>query len=366
MAKSYKHVAFDYLVMLVVGAVIGCHSSSAHEVEDVISNDLHQKISISLTSNSVRIAPMTPLRLVSNIKNISNETLNLPIFRHVSAIEYIDMTEQPTNNPHLLVRNKLSQSFKQGFVSLTNYELPPQGNFVRECDDLQLYYDMSLDGRYKLRSKLNKYADDIFSDELVLVVDSRLENLSTVFPLEMTGKWSKPQHGVLMSLTLSQEHYNEYGPVFLQIVTKNSSFDNLSTLVKTGNVFDVYDLTLETPGPNRDFRKLKEKKDARSAILTLYGQKLFSEKSKELKTSVIVKPGEEFAKTVIVLNRLFDMSEDGIYGLTVSRKIIGADGKEQTIASDPLPIRIGTTLTQDEIDQRIKERNEQEKKNKSQ
>jgi hypothetical protein len=57
------------------------------------------------------------------------------------------------------------------------------------------------------------------------------------------------------------------------------------------------------------------------------------------------------------------MSEDGIYGLIVFRKFIDENGKEQTVTSDPLPIRIGTALTQDEIDQRVKKERQEKEKN---
>jgi hypothetical protein len=52
------------------------------------------------------------------------------------------------------------------------------------------------------------------------------------------------------------------------------------------------------------------------------------------------------------------MSEDGIYGLIVSRKFIDENGKEQTVTSDPLPFRVGTAWTQDDIDHRSRQEKE--------
>jgi hypothetical protein len=198
-------------------------------------------------------------------------------------------------------------------------------------------------------------------------------------PLNYPAKLSRQnlsnlQNNVSILLLTDKKQYNdESGPIFLQIVTQNGTKNNLKMVNDATNVFDVYNITVKTPGFNRDFRDTKERTEGwyhdnvvTDAELTLYGKKLMSEKSKEPKQIVTVKPDEEVAETVIVLNRIFDMSEDGIYGLIVSRKIIDENGKEQTVTSDPLPIRVGTALTQNEIDQRIKERQEKEKTKKLQ
>jgi hypothetical protein len=63
---------------------------------------------------------------------------------------------------------------------------------------------------------------------------------------------------------------------------------------------------------------------------------------------VQIKPNEEAAEAVIVLNRIFDMSTDGIYGLIVTKKIKDQNGNEQTISTEPFPIRIGNRQTEEE------------------
>jgi septum formation topological specificity factor MinE len=164
--------------------------------------------------------------------------------------------------------------------------------------------------------------------------------------------------GISLSVVSDKSCYDNYGPVYLRLGTKNVSSDSVSMIIDTTNVFDVYELTLLTPGDNLDFRKpaAKDKSDVQKVEYTLYGKKLLSEKSKTPKPTVTIKPNVEAAESVIVLNRIFDMSTDGIYGLLVTRKIIDAAGKEQTISSEPFPIRVGKRLTQDEIDERVQQR----------
>jgi hypothetical protein len=237
------------------------------------------------------------------------------------------------------------------------------------------YYDMSLDGIYNIKFK--QYSDiyfekdspnDLVSNDLIIKIDSSTVNIADIFSNDTKKNWGNQTQGITISAVTNQNHYKNYTPILLQIATKNIDNHVLKLVSDMDNIFNVYDLKLKTPGFNKDFRDTKERLEGwkyeyavKDAALTLYGQKLFSEKSKEPKPIVTVKPGEEVAETVIVLNRIFDMSEDGIYGLIVSRKIIDENGKEQTVTSDPLPIRVGTALPQDEIDQRIKKRQEQEK-----
>ncbi|MDR1479078.1 MAG: hypothetical protein LBJ00_09060 [Planctomycetaceae bacterium] len=226
-------------------------------------------------------------------------------------------------------------------------------------------YDFTLDGEYSFFLKLPvKYDDntgkEIFveSDVVKLIVDSKLVNLSKVILPNLPRAYSKPSHGVSISFVTDKQHYENYGPVYTKIATKNVSNNPLSMIVDAGNVFDVYELTLLTPGRNLDFRKpaLEDKSDVGKVAFTLYGKKLLTEKSKTPKPIVAVNPNEETAEAVIVLNRIFDMSTDGIYGLIVTRKIIDTAGKEQTISSEPFPIRIGWRLTTDEVNAKILER----------
>jgi hypothetical protein len=251
----------------------------------------------------------------------------------------------------------------------TRYYLSEPNNVYKESRIVSSHtHDFSLEGIYYVRAVKvfnivqPKLDNVVLSNELEIRIISSLNN--TKIFTDVAKKWNKPEYRVTISLMTEKEKYEDYNPISIQLATKNIAKHNLSMPVDITNILDVYELMLKTPGLNRDFRKPKHKDDVQDAKLTLYGQKLFSEKSKEPKPIVTVKPGEEVAETVIVLNRIFDMSEDGIYGLIVSRKIIDENGKEQTVTSDPLPIRVGTALTQDEIDQRIKERQANENKEK--
>jgi hypothetical protein len=196
------------------------------------------------------------------------------------------------------------------------------------------------------------------SNVITIKINDSLVDFSKVIPPNMSRTFTKPLHGISFSLVSDNFRYDNYGPVYFRIATKNVSDNSVSMIVDTKNILDVYDLVLLTPGDNLDFRKpsKKDKSDVQKVEYTLYGQKLVSEKSKTPKPLVSVKPNEETAESIFVLNRIFDMSTDGIYGLIVTRKIIDSTGKEQTISSEPFPIRIGQSLTQDEIDERVKQR----------
>jgi hypothetical protein len=229
--------------------------------------------------------------------------------------------------------------------------------------------DLTLDGEYLVQVfhpellTLDKPKTEwVPSNIIEISINSNLIDLSKVISSNTPKKWIKLRSNIGISIVTERSSYEEYGPIYVQVTTKNlSNNDNLLMPIDVTNVFNAYSLILKTPGLNRDFRKPRSSGGAKEAKLTLYGQKLFSEKSKEPKPIVTIKPGEEVAETVIVLNRIFDMSEDGIYGLIVSRKFIDENVKVHTVTSDPLPIRVGTALTQDEIDQRIKERQENKK-----
>jgi hypothetical protein len=251
--------------------------------------------------------------------------------------------------------------------SMTGYDFNKSNIFTCVIKTLNKRYDMSLDGEYFVSVEgcaydINKNSIILESNELRIVIDNSCSDNVTFSNSEKVQKIS--ELGAMIVLTTNQNFYKVPSPIYLRIYTKNISKNNLSMIENTNNVLDTYNLILKIPGFNRDFRKPKRKEDVQDAKLTLYGQKLVSEKSKNSKPVITVKPGEEVAETVIMLNRIFDMSEEGIYGLIVSRKFIDKNGKEQTVTSDPLPIRVGTALTQDEIDQRIKERQEKEKNTK--
>ncbi|MDR2440477.1 MAG: hypothetical protein LBE12_14040 [Planctomycetaceae bacterium] len=250
----------------------------------------------------------------------------------------------------------------------TRYHLSEPNNVYKQSRIVSSQtHDFSLDGTYYIRAvkAFNIFQPEmdkvVLSNELKIVVISNTEG-NKIF-VNFTKKWNKYQYGVALSFLADKEKYEDYCPIYIQLATKNSQTKPISMQEDVTNIFDVYGLTLKTPGLNRDFHKPRGNGDVQNAALTLYGQKLFSEKSKDPKPMVTVKPEEEVAETVIVLNQIFDMSEDGIYGLIVSRKIIDENGKEQTVTSDPLPIRVGTALTQDEIDQRIKKERQEKEKN---
>ncbi|MDR2641252.1 MAG: hypothetical protein LBC74_00495, partial [Planctomycetaceae bacterium] len=229
-----------------------------------------------------------------------------------------------------------------------------RNNFVKPQFLIKSADNNSQDNTNKADFFDEKYkAEWVKSNIITVKVDDSLIDISKVIPLQSPRVYSKPLHGVSISLVSDKRHYENYGPVCLRVSTKNVSHDSVSMIVDAKNVLDVYELVLLTPGRNRDFRKpaAKDKNDVQKVAYTLYGKKLLSEKSKTPKKTISVKPNEETAESVIVLNRIFDMSADGIYGLIVTRKIIDAAGKEQTILSEPFPIRIGQSSTQDEIDE---------------
>jgi hypothetical protein len=259
------------------------------------------------------------------------------------------------------------KEFAYMLPSLTSFQFNKK-NIISTTigEPINKIFDMTLGGKYFIKVKrqfdISSNLDKTISNVYEITIENKLE-ATGLFP-PTSKKLIKKQFGVEMSFLLDQEHYKEYCPIYLKLATKNIAKNSLSMSINATNFFDVYSLVLKMPGQNRDFRKSNGNGDVKEAKLTLYGQKLFLEKSKEPKPMVTVKPGEEVAETIIVLNRIFDMSEDGIYGLIVSRKFIDENSKEQTVTSDPLPIRVGTALTQDEIDQRIKERQEKEKNTK--
>ncbi|MDR1269634.1 MAG: hypothetical protein LBK82_08920 [Planctomycetaceae bacterium] len=231
-------------------------------------------------------------------------------------------------------------------------------------NNLNNVYDFTLDGEYSFFLKLPIVYDDktgelifVSSSAIKLTVDSRLVDLSKVIQANLPRVYSKSSHGVSISLVTDKQHYEDYGPVYLNVATKNVSDGTLSMIVDGKNVFDVYELVLLTPGDNLDFRKpaAEDKSDVQKVAFTLYGKKLLAEKSKTPKPTVAVNSNEETAESVIVLNRIFDMSTDGIYGLIVTRKIIDSTGKEQTVSSEPFPIRIGWRSTKDEVNAKILE-----------
>jgi hypothetical protein len=258
------------------------------------------------------------------------------------------------------------QKWRSGFSRINSRVIEADKKLLLSSVHLNNLFDMTLEGTYNVfvttsfevfsTTQIDKI-DIIKSNTLKLVIANNDFTQSIKF-FDKKLSVTKPSHGISFLLVSDNLRYDNYGPVYFRIATKNVSDNPISMIVDTKNIFDVYDLVLLTPGGNRDFRKpaAKDKSDVKKVDYTLYGQKLLSEKSKTPKPVVAVKPNEETAESVIVLNRIFDMSTDGIYGLIVTKKIIDANGKEQTISSEPFPIRIGQSLTQDEIDESVRQR----------
>jgi hypothetical protein len=326
-------------------------------------------ITLSLLPVQCCISPHDRFEMVMYVKNCSNKTIKFCYNRyHPFASSGVDIVNSEGKKIPMTKLGLRRMEFSLQMSSLFFITLAPQDvTPIRFWEPINKLFDMSLDGQYSISLKSHFIADyplEAQSLKSKITISSDLQKIDKTFFLEKQNSWSKPQYGIQIFVVPNKNFFDTYGPIFIKLVSKNLSMKNLSMKSDVSNIFNTYELILKTPGLNRDFHKPKRKNDVQDAVLTLYGQKLFSEKNKEPNTIVTVKPDEEVAETVIVLNRIFDMSMDGIYGLIVSRKIIDENGKEQTVTSDPLPIRVGTALTQDEIDQRIKERQEQENKEK--
>jgi hypothetical protein len=326
-------------------------------------------MSFSITTPQTTYIPSEPIKINIGVKNKTN-TRKLFINSHI-FIKVINRTL-----PHIILR-PLRKNYDIYHLYQTGRWSPPpvfSSDFILQANkeivfssvNINLLYDMTLSGTYYINiskdltcvldNDTNKLAKN--STGVTITIKENTTDLSKIIPSDVCGIYSKPSSGVSISLVSDKQHYDNYGPVYLRVTTKNVSKDSVSMIVDTKNVLDVYELTLLMPGNNLDFRKPdnKNKSDVQKVDYTLYGKKLLAEKSKTPKQTTQVKPNEETAESVIVLNRIFDMSTDGIYGLIVTRKIIDSAGKEQTISSEPLPIRIGQRMTQDEINEQSLQR----------
>jgi septum formation topological specificity factor MinE len=322
----------------------------------------------SVTTVRTVYVPCEPIEIKINLENKANtRKFFWNDFRFIKVIN--------SNLPHQVLKplrkNKSIYNFhKTGRWSPSPFEpefiIQANEKVLIDTVDVNHLYDMTLSGKYYiyhstyLQSVVNndtKYIDAP-SQKITIIINENTTNTSEVIPSEVSSTYSKPSHGISLSIVSDKSWYDNYGPVYLRVGTKNISDKSISMVVDAKNVFDVYELTLLTPGGNLDFRKpaAKNKTDVEKVDYTLYGQKLLAEKSKTQKPTTTVNPNEETAESIIVLNRIFDMSTDGIYGLIVTRKIIDAAGKEQIISSEPYPIRIGKSSTQDEIDESVKQR----------
>jgi hypothetical protein len=348
-------IGFFYLLLICNNQYVYCQNDT---------KTIDNSVIVIGKCHSERIEPGKILQVNYFIKNISNNLVTITKDRYRDLAENIIFTDCP-----IVPLPKLRRLDRSWLLSsYTRMELEPGKEKQLGCLFLNLAYDITLDGTYTFvlqqpirwdQSHQIIYAN---SNALTIIVDNDLVDFSNVVFPDSLKKWSKTSNDIIFSLVTDKQHYKEYESTYLRITTKNISTSSLSMVNNTKNVFDVYEITIKTPGLNHDFRRLESKGDVKKVELTLYGKKLMSKKSKEPKPMVTVKPGEEVAETVIVLNRIFDMSEDGIYGLIVSRKFIDENGKEQTVTSDPLPIRVGNALTQDEIDQRIRQEKEKNTK----
>ncbi|MDR2440257.1 MAG: hypothetical protein LBE12_12935 [Planctomycetaceae bacterium] len=333
--------------------------------EDIIDS----RVTCKLISGKSSFSPCEVIDFTMELKNVDSTALTL-IEESTGFFSNTKIDAFYEDRPLLFTRHGIIAQ-KMSSWRIVGIDLIPDKPFNLKYSGINQYFDMTLSGCYTFQFKreIDSHPQKTYavSNKLAVNVTDELLQFPHNFPLDT--KSHDKNHCI--SLITNQEQYKYGDPIFLQVKTKNNKQKNISMTSKSVNIFDAYEMTLKTPGFNSDFRDTKERTEGAyhenvvtDAKLTLYGQKLFSEKSKESVPMVTVKPGEEVAETVIILNRIFDMSEDGIYGLIVSRKFIDENGKEQTVTSDPLPIRVGTALTQDEIDQRVKERQEKEKNTK--
>ncbi|MDR2169813.1 MAG: hypothetical protein LBP59_06700, partial [Planctomycetaceae bacterium] len=90
----------------------------------------------------------------------------------------------------------------------------------------------------------------IKSNIITIKVDSTLIDLSKVISPDLQRTYTKPSHGVSFSFVSDKLRYDNYGPVYFRIATKNVSSESVSMIVDTKNVLDVYELVLLTPGDN--------------------------------------------------------------------------------------------------------------------
>ncbi|MDR2643703.1 MAG: hypothetical protein LBC74_13015 [Planctomycetaceae bacterium] len=170
--------------------------------------------------------------------------------------------------------NKLQHS---SYYTIT---LEPNKTYIRNCEVLNRCFDFSMEGKYQIsvsrNTKFNniKKEFDIVTSNLLSVYVENIQPLSKMISSNLPRIYSKPSYGISFSFVSDKSHYENYGPVYLKIASKNVSNDPLS-MIAARNIFDVYELTLFTPGGNLDFCKpaAKDKSDVQKAAHTLYGKK---------------------------------------------------------------------------------------------
>lgn len=374
-------------ILLIVVLVVTSKSFVAGQ----ISKNTISDIIVSVPQSAFACYSGQNIDIKYSLENISAETKTFTYNRYDSVFNHVILSHTPYDIE--IAATKRSAKVFPYFSSYSQKQIKAGEKIHMQLNTVNLYFDFSLDGTYELqinpRLMLGKVSQiqevsfpeltrmneivvaSLLSSKIKIVIDNSTVNFEKVSSSMNKPAWIQYEHGISLSFQTDQTHYKEYGPVFLYLATKNGSHYDLSMATDMKNIFDSYELTLLTPGQSLDFRHRQEdnsrngiihidptgpQKPVQKADLTLYGQKLMAEKNKMSMPAVTVKPNETVAEKIIVLNRIFDMSEDGIYGLIVSRKFIDADGKEHTVVSDPLPIRIGKTLTMLEIEKFSRQR----------
>ncbi len=320
---------------------------------------------VSIAVNKMSFAPGEKIDLQIRSKN---ETTNQKYYRYNrrSVFGYASVSVQtPQGVPAPLTSKGQHYELSAANSSFTlDYIDKEKAHVLRSLEPINYVFDMTLDGKYiiKAESCLRGNIDShLVSNSLCIDISG--DNLKRPEKISIDKKqWHVTDNSnVAIALVTDKNHYEDYGPVFLQISMRNDSKSTFLIPDSSSNIFDVYELVLFSPGQGRDYSRLSKNQTEKSDM-TLYGQNLFSSKTEHKKYSSHVSQNEISYSKVLVLNRIFDMSTDGIYGLSVTGRIKDDSGKEQAIISKTIPIRIGGSLTQSEIEQRKKEQAEEAKK----
>jgi hypothetical protein len=142
---------------------------------------------------------------------------------------------------------------------------------------------------------------------VVLLVPEILdaETGSPQLPDAQNQKWGKAIEGQAISIATSKTVYTSGEPIILKINFKNTGHNEVLFVRRLP--LAVYDVTVLMP-------------DGTKAPLTLFGTRRFGSRSGGSKIIDSLKPGEQ-VRSEIELNRVFDMTIDGKYLVSVQRRV---------------------------------------------
>lgn len=311
-----------------------------YAVEEKVINP---NFSYSIDTEKKAYAPCDAVYIDILLKNISDKVQDF----YVNNTDSMTRINATFNKKPLLKTREANNDYYKYLFKITGQMVDPNQeiDLIHPASGL---FDMTLAGKYtfQFERKMTDAPNESYVTSNTLVVEIN-EKLIVVPEFQGEKLWNDKRNELSIGIRTDQAVYknlgnDQHGPVFLEIeCVKND--DKISITELTENIFDTFELSLTLPGRSSDFRVMRDKYDDKEeAALTLYGQHLKATKSKQ---SPVFTTEKDKDKTVVLLNRIFDMSTSGIYGLSVKRKILDADGRQKIISSEILPIRLGESLT---------------------